>query len=129
MKNKAVEILNDWRKENDGTKSAVMIIDELIGRCGDSAALAEDVCQDGKSWKGCWDYIVGLAKKQAVNNAACIEDTMVYEWAEDYFHQAVKPAPEVKTEPQKTKKRTTPRGPELIRQTEEKNINGQMSLF
>ena len=115
MKNKAVAILNDWRKENDGTKSAVMIIDELIGRCGDSAALAEDVCQDGKSWKGCWDYIVGLAKKQAVNNAACIE--------------VEKPAPEVKTEPQKPKKRTTPRGPELIRQAEEENINGQMSLF
>lgn len=35
--------------------------------------------------KDCFKYIVSQAKKQALNNCAMIEDTVVYKWARDYY--------------------------------------------
>jgi len=35
--------------------------------------------------KDCFKYIVSQAKKQAHNNCAMIEDTVVYKWARDYY--------------------------------------------
>lgn len=40
---------------------------------------------DSTKIKNCFKYITELARKQAVNNCAMIEDSQVYKWARDYF--------------------------------------------
>lgn len=39
--------------------------------------------------KDCFKYITELARKQAVNNCAMIEDSQVYKWARDYYLEAL----------------------------------------
>ncbi len=40
---------------------------------------------DSAKIKDCFKYITELARKQAVNNCAMIEDSQVYKWARDYY--------------------------------------------
>lgn len=40
---------------------------------------------DSTKIKDCFKYITELARKQAVNNCAMIEDSQVYKWARDYY--------------------------------------------
>ena len=76
--------------------------------------LGDDIAKDDKSLDGCMAYIKNLAKKQASNGVAVIEDSKVYEWAEDYYRSAettpqpkpAKPAP--KTAPKSKQKKPTP---------------------
>ena len=35
--------------------------------------------------KDCFKYITEQARKQAVNNCAMVEDSVVYKWARDYY--------------------------------------------
>ena len=49
--------------------------------------MAEDVMQEHKTWPRCWDYIYAKARKAPrKDNCATIEDRVVFEWAEDYYH-------------------------------------------
>lgn len=34
----------------------------------------------------CCNYITNQARKLAKNNCACVEDSVVYKWARDYFY-------------------------------------------
>ncbi len=43
-----------------------------------------------KNLKGMTEYIRKLAKKEAINGVAIIEDETVYQWAKDYFNKSNK---------------------------------------
>lgn len=60
-------------------------------RCEEDQGLAEDVMQEGKTWNKCFNYIVEQARKQSNGRSTAVEDQVVYEWAEDYYHKYEKP--------------------------------------
>ena len=70
----------------------------LMKRCEEDQGLAEDVMQEGKTWNKCFSYIVEQARKQSNGRSAAVEDQVVYEWAEDYYHKYEKPEPVPKSE-------------------------------
>ena len=47
--------------------------------------------QEGKTWSKCFNYIVEQARKQSNGRSTAVEDRVVYEWAEDYYHKYEKP--------------------------------------
>lgn len=79
----AVDKLNDVRKKADIQQRA--IIDYLIKRAEEDPGMAEDILQDGKTFKRCMQYIFKKARRRATGNMAMVKDTDVFEWAEDYF--------------------------------------------
>ena len=77
----------ELQEEKDKT-FAEPVIGYLIKRCEEDEGLAQDVVQEHKTWKKCFDYIFKQAKKQAKGGRGiAIRDDMVYEWAEDYYHK------------------------------------------
>lgn len=64
-----------------------IVLNHLIERVRDDAGLADDILQPHKTWKKCHDYIYENARKQASGNCAAVQDDLVYEWAEDYYHK------------------------------------------
>lgn len=84
------------------------IIEYLVERCRDSESLATDICQDHKTWKGCYDYIVANARKKLNNVSGPVRDDVVFEWAEDYYHLDDKAEAErkAKEEAERKKRRT-----------------------
>lgn len=65
---------------------AQIILKYLIGRVKESESLAKDVMQEHKAWDRCWKYIYAKASKAPRNgNCAAVEDSVVFEWAEDYY--------------------------------------------
>lgn len=94
-----------------------------------------------KSLEDCWKYIVSEAKKQAVNNCACIADEDVFNWAVHYYQEDDVKAPtttpmvKVTTSEQKTEpKKTIPLNPTQTSQKKpSKTANNdkpiQLSLF
>lgn len=66
---------------------AETIISYLLERCREDEGLAQDVVQEHKTWKKCFDYIYSQARKQSGGNCAAVRDEVVYEWAEDYYHK------------------------------------------
>ena len=80
-------------------------------RCEEDQGLAEDVMQEGKTWNKCFSYIVEQARKQSNGRSAAVEDQVVYEWAEDYYHKYEKPETvkkEKSKKPATTKKTEAP---------------------
>ena len=71
-------------------------------RCEEDQGLAEDVMQEGKTWNKCFSYIVEQARKQSNGRSAAVEDQIVYEWAEDYYHKYEKPKSVKKEKRQKS---------------------------
>lgn len=63
------------------------VIGYLLKRCEEDEGLAQDVLQEHKTWKKCFDYIYAQARKQSKGNCAAVRDDVVYEWAEDYYHK------------------------------------------
>ena len=125
MKESAIKKLNAIE---DNAENAKRIIAHLMKRCNEDEGFAEDVLKEAKTWDGCWQYVVAQAKKHAKNGCACIEETQVYEWAEDYFRKADDPKPEAKKPA--TKKPSTSGGQK--REAEPKPVStesGQYSLF
>lgn len=68
-----------------------LIINYLIGRCEADKGLADDVLISAKTYEKCFEYIKGKAMSHQKDGCAYIEDSVVYEWAEDYFHAEEKP--------------------------------------
>lgn len=83
----AVRKLTSWKAANKNPY-AQLICDHLIKRCRQDAGFAEDVMKQDKAWHTCFGYIRDKARKEAANGCACIEDHIVYEWAEDYIRKA-----------------------------------------
>lgn len=76
--------------------------------------LFEGILKDGKSIKESMTYCASEARKQAVNNAAMIDDATVFSWVKTYFttedikvekvKMEVKTAVKAKEKPEKVKK-------------------------
>lgn len=111
VKQKAKEKLEAEKKKATQKNFAEPIIAYLLKRCEEDQGLAEDVMQEGKTWNKCFNYIVEQARKQSNGRSTAVEDQVVYEWAEDYYHKYEKPEPVKKEKGKKpviTKKPVTP---------------------
>ena len=93
VKQKAKEKLEAEKKKATQKNFADPIIAYLLKRCEEDQGLAEDVMQEGKTWSKCFNYIIEQARKQSNGRSAYVEDSVVYEWAEDYYHKYEKPEP------------------------------------
>lgn len=95
IKQKAKEKLEAEKKKATQKNFADPIITYLLKRCEEDQGLAEDVMQDGKTWNKCFDYVVDQARKvPRSGSGVAVEDHVVYEWAEDYYHKEEKPEPD-----------------------------------
>lgn len=111
VKQKAREKLEAEKKKATQKNFADPVITYLMKRCEEDQGLAEDVMQEGKTWNKCFGYIVEQAWKQSNGRSTAVEDQVVYEWAEDYYHKYEKPEPVKKEKGKKpviTKKPVTP---------------------
>lgn len=91
IKQKAKEKLEAEKKKATQKNFAESIIAYLLKRCEEDQGIAEDVMQEGKTWNKCFNYIVEQARKQSNGRSTAVEDRVVYEWAEDYYHKYEKP--------------------------------------
>lgn len=91
-----------------------MVADALIKRCKESTALAQDVMKPEKTLEKCFGYIKDQARKQAKGNCAVIEDSKVYEWAEDYYY--------AKDEPKKEAPKEAPKAANIVKFDKDKAI-------
>lgn len=91
IKQKAKEKLEAEKKKATQKNFADPVITYLMKRCEEDQGLAEDVMQEGKTWNKCFNYIVEQARKQSNGRSTAVEDRVVYEWAEDYYHKYEKP--------------------------------------
>lgn len=91
VKQKAREKLEAEKKKATQKNFADPVITYLMKRCEEDQGLAEDVMQEGKTWNKCFSYIVEQARKQSNGRSTAVEDRVVYEWAEDYYHKYEKP--------------------------------------
>lgn len=83
--------------KNASDKSfAESVLNHIIERVRDSESLAKDVLQNHKTWDKCYQYIRDQARKVIKGNAGCVRDSVVYEWAEDYYRLDDKAAEEKK---------------------------------
>lgn len=73
------------KKESD-KKFAEPCIDYLKKRCEEDSAICEDILQEHKTWRKCYDYVYGQAKKELNNTSGPVWHETVFEWVEDYFH-------------------------------------------
>lgn len=87
IKQMAKEKLEKEMKADKDKAFAEPVIGYLLERCEKDLGLAQDVVQEHKTWKKCFDYIYEQARKQAKGNRAAVRDDVVYEWAEDYYHK------------------------------------------
>lgn len=102
VKQKAKEKLEAEKKKATQKNFAESIIAYLLKRCEEDQGLAEDVMQEGKTWNKCFNYIVEQARKQSNGRSTAVEDRVVYEWAEDYYHKEEKPESVQKENDKKT---------------------------
>lgn len=91
IKQKAKEKLEAEKKKATQKNFADPIITYLLKRCEEDQGLAKGVMQEGKTWNKCFNYIVEQARKQSNDRSTAVEDRVVYEWAEDYYHKYEKP--------------------------------------
>lgn len=103
VKQKAKEKLEAEKKKATQKNFADPVITYLLKRCEEDQGLAEDVMQEEKTWNKCFNYIVEQARKQSNGRNTAVEDQVVYEWAEDYYHKK-----EEKPEPVKKEKGKKP---------------------
>ena len=87
VKQKARKKLEAEKKKATQKNFADSVIAYLLKRCEEDQGLAEDVMQEGKTWNKCFNYIVEQARKQSNGRSTAVEDQVVYEWAEDYYHK------------------------------------------
>jgi len=81
------------------------ILSHMIDRCKESETLADAVCQTHKTWEKCFKYIMDQARKLKSGNCAMVKDSVVYEWAEDYYRLDDKALEEKKTKEAKEREK------------------------
>ena len=126
VKQKAKEKLEAEKKKATQKNFADPVITYLLKRCEEDQGLAEDVMQEEKTWKKCFDYIVEQARKQSNGRSTAVEDRVVYEWAEDYYHKEEKQEPVKKDKiknPVTTKKSIEKVNPPTEKSTEKRLEN------
>ena len=77
------KLQGELKKSKEGY--AEPILSHMIDRCNESETLADAVCQTHKTWEKCFKYIMVQARKLKSGNCAMVKDSVVYEWAEDYY--------------------------------------------
>lgn len=88
VKRMAKEKLEKEMKDAKNKSFAEPVIGYLLKRCEEDDGLAQDVMQEHKTWKKCYEYIFNQAQKQAKNEkSVAVRYDAVYEWAEDYYHK------------------------------------------
>lgn len=117
VKQKAREKLEAEKKKATQKNFAEPIITYLMKRCEEDQGLAEDVMQEGKTWSKCFNYIVEQARKQSNGRSAAVEDQIVYEWAEDYYHKYEKPESVKKEKGKKPVKKEKGKKPVITKKT------------
>lgn len=86
-KERARQKLESELKNAKDKSFAEPVIGYLLKRCDEDDGLAADVLQSHKTWEKCFSYIYSKARNQSKGNSAVVRDEVVYEWAEDYYHQ------------------------------------------
>lgn len=81
------------------------ILSHMIDRCKESETLADAVCQTHKTWEKCFKYIMDQARKLKSGNCAIVKDSVVYEWAEDYYRLDDKALEEKKAKEEKEREK------------------------
>lgn len=104
VKQSAKEKLEKEMKADKDKTFAEPVIGYLLKRCEEDEGLAQDVVQEHKTWKKCFDYIYSQARKQTRGNCAAVRDDVVYEWAEDYYHKDDKAEEEKKAKKEAERK-------------------------
>ncbi len=78
-------------KEEGMPPFAESVIGYLLKRCKEDEGLLQDVIQEHKTWDKCLEYLREQALKLIKNRDRdvwlCIDDDVVFEWAEDYYHK------------------------------------------
>ena len=95
-------------------------------------AFAERYKDEKKSLKGCADYIMAQAKKQAKGGCAAIEDAVVYGWAVHYYQEEEVKVEEVKAKvvtPKVEKPKEIKPIKALVKDKESKGKCVQLDLF
>lgn len=82
---KAKQKLDDELKSAGNKAFAIPIMTYLKKRCDEDLGMAEDILQEHKTWKKCFDYIHEKARGYASGSCVAVPDNVVYEWSEDYF--------------------------------------------
>ena len=82
---KAKQKLDDELKSAGNKAFAIPIMTYLKKRCDEDPGMAEDILQEHKTWKKCFDYIHEKARGYASGSCVAVPDNVVYEWSEDYF--------------------------------------------
>lgn len=82
---KAKQKLDDELKSAGNKAFAIPIMTYLKKRCDEDPGMAEDILQEHKTWKKCFDYIHEKARGYASGIFVAVPDNVVYEWSEDYF--------------------------------------------
>lgn len=90
------KLQGELKKAKEGY--AEPILSHMIDRCKESETLADAVCQTHKTWEKCFKYIMDQARKLKSGNCAMVKDSVVYEWAEDYYRLDDKALEEKKAE-------------------------------
>lgn len=78
----AADKLEKAAKISDNMK---LIVKHLQKRVDEDEGLADDIADEKKDFNACMKYITEKARKLAKNGCAMVEDSTVFEWAEDYF--------------------------------------------
>ncbi len=110
VKQQAKEKLEQEKAQAKNKNFADPVIGYLLKRCEEDQGMAEDVIQKNKTWEKCLQYIIAQARKVPREGAGvAVEDSVVYEWAEDYYHKEDNPEksqPEKETKTKKKNKKT-----------------------
>ena len=122
LRKKAVDKLEKEKASAKDKNFAEPILGYLIRRCKEDSGLADDVLQEHKTWKKCFDYIFGKARKQASGNCTAVRDEVVYEWAEDYYHLDDKAEEEKKAKEAEERKK---KAAEQKKKDEEKSVTSK----
>lgn len=125
VKQMAKEKLEKEMGEAKDKSFAEPIIGHLLKRCEEDAGLAQDVMQEHKTWKKCYEYIFQQAQKQAKNaRSAAVRYNVVYEWAEDYYRKDDKAEEEKKAkEAAERKKKEEERRKKCMKAAEKKETD------
>ena len=107
VKQQAKEKLEQEKAQAKNKNFTDPVIGYLLKRCEEDQGMAEDVIQKNKTWEKCLQYIIAQARKVPREGAGvAVEDSVVYEWAEDYYHKKDKPEKSQPEKETKTKKKT-----------------------
>lgn len=91
-----------WKKAPDAQRK---VLAHLKSRMEADPGLCSDWEQEHKTFEKLWNFVKENARKKAFNGCACIEDEIVYEWAEDYIRKDDKAEEEAKAKAEEERKK------------------------